>query len=90
MSAQAIAHKWRRALKKDQGIKLTSDQLRELTEYGYLLDLAQREAEEICPAKTAPTSATPTGSTSAAMGVRPTGKLQSQEAGRSYIEALAN
>ena len=90
MTAQAIAHRWRRALRKDSGLKLTADQLRELTEYGYLLDLAQREAEEICPAKTAPTSVIRTGSTREGMAARSSGRSPDTKAGRSYIEALAN
>tara|TARA_B100000378_G_scaffold257319_1_gene235631 strand:- start:1143 stop:1415 length:273 start_codon:yes stop_codon:yes gene_type:complete len=90
MSAQPIAQKWRRALRKGTGLKLTQDQLRELTEYGYLHDLAQREAEELCPAKTAPTAATRTGSTNAAMAAPASGRSPDTKAGRSYIEALAN
>lgn len=90
MTAHSIAHKWRRALKKETGLKLTCEQLQELTRYGYLLDLAQREAEEICPAKTAPTSAIHTGSTTAETVAPASGRLPDTKAGRSYIEALAS
>lgn len=90
MGAHALASKWRRALRRGTGANFTSEQLQELANYGFLRTLAEIEADELCPAKTAPTDETPTGSTSAGTGNRPIGKSPRPSGGQSYIEALAN
>lgn len=89
MTVQGIASKFRRALRNGTGASFTNEQLRQLGECGVLRLLAEMEAEELCPAKTAHTGAIPIGSTSAGMGARKTGKSQGPKEGQSYIEALA-
>lgn len=89
MTAHTIASKFRRALRNETGVTLTLDQLRELTSYGLLELIAQREIEELCPAKPALTGETLIGSTNAGMAVPRSGRSPSPEGGRSYIEALA-
>ena len=51
MTAQAIASKFRRAIRNGTGANFTHDQLRELAENGVLELIAKLEAEELCPAK---------------------------------------
>lgn len=48
MTYQAIAAKFRRALRNETGASFTLDQLRELAEAGFLNHLAQLESEELC------------------------------------------
>jgi hypothetical protein len=89
MTAQAIASKFRRALRNETGVTFTNEQLQELGRLGVLRMLAEKEAEELCPAKIAHTGETPTGSTSGAMANRLSGRSPSRSGGQSYIEALA-
>ena len=89
MTVQSIASKFRRALRNGTGATFTNEQLRQLGECGVLKLLAEMEAEELCPAKIAPTGETHIGSISVETGNRRSGKSPEPSAGRSYIEALA-
>lgn len=48
MSVQAIASKFRRALRNGTGANFTNDELRELGRMGVLVMLAEVEARELC------------------------------------------
>lgn len=89
MTASPIASKFRRAMRNKTGANFTYEQLCQLGEYGLLRLLAEKEADELCPAKIVPTGATHIGSTSAVMGARHSGRSLAPSEGRSYIEALA-
>jgi len=49
MTAQALASKFRRALRNETGATFTLEQMRELSSYGVLPMILQKEAEELCP-----------------------------------------
>lgn len=82
MSAQAIASKFRRALRNGTGANFTNDELRELGRMGVLVMLAEVEARELCggpaysPVETRPAEES---SSHRSRGVSD---------GRAYIEAL--
>lgn len=56
MSAHAIASKIRRALRNQTGATFTLAQLREMAEWGILVQLSEIEANELWPVKQAPAS----------------------------------
>ena len=76
-------------MRNNKGVRLSSDEIKELAILGFVKEFAKLEVEELCHEQIVLTSATPIGSKSAEMGGRRTGKLPSREEGQSYIEALA-
>ena len=89
MTAIAIATKCRRALRNGTGATFSSNQIRELVEFGALELITKIEVEELCREKAPPISSVIIGSTNVGMAdLRRSGKLPTPTNDQLFIAAL--